>query len=340
VQHPVKGALSLQLLKVTEVIDPVTSGNITAFDTEWVEPISIDNPSTLAQQAQDVVHKTDQLDATAASQFARATFDTAQRRYAVVETILQGMDYVQDRLSAIYKPISDLNREITSIRTSLLDGLTDTVLDAAGLAGQVQHLIKLPALVYTDLTVRLSAYSSLLTDMYSFSVDEDDPLLSITDPVAIKNKALTQELLVTSVFSGLALSAVSGEFTTRAATISMLDNIADAFSDGTVELDKSQEVLLSYDISKQYFSQSESFSDSYTAISTAVSYLLSASFDLAVEKRFKLGLPRAPIEIVITEYGSLGENDAYLDEFISANNLSGYEILMLPAGREVVTYGR
>jgi hypothetical protein len=59
-----------------------------------------------------------------------------------------------------------------------------------------------------------------------------------------------------------------------------------------------------------------------------------------VEKRFKLSLPRAPIEIVITEYGSLGENDAYLDEFISANDLSSYEILMLPAGREVVTYGR
>ena len=37
--HPVKGSLELQLISATELIDPVESGNITRFETEWIEPI-------------------------------------------------------------------------------------------------------------------------------------------------------------------------------------------------------------------------------------------------------------------------------------------------------------
>jgi hypothetical protein len=40
----------------------------------------------------------------------------------------------------------------------------------------------------------------------------------------------------------------------------------------------------------------------------------------------------------VTEYGSLGDADANYDLFVRSNNLSGNDILLIPAGREVVIY--
>jgi hypothetical protein len=60
--------------------------------------------------------------------------------------------------------------------------------------------------------------------------------------------------------------------------------------------------------------------------------------NLAIERRFTLDRPRAPIEIAITEYGGLGANDFNLDLFIYSNDLHGKDIMLLARGREVVVY--
>lgn len=69
-----------------------------------------------------------------------------------------------------------------------------------------------------------------------------------------------------------------------------------------------------------------------------MAYLLRSVFDLSVEKRFKLEKRRAPIEITISEYGSLGDDDSNFQLFIDSNGLKGNDILILPEGREVVVY--
>jgi hypothetical protein len=63
-------------------------------------------------------------------------------------------------------------------------------------------------------------------------------------------------------------------------------------------------------------------------------YLLSQFFNLATEKRFIIKNRRSPLEVCVTEYGSID----YYDLFIESNELSGDEILLLNPGREVVIY--
>ena len=41
ISHPTKGLLSLQLVNITEQIDPVDNGNITQFTSQWIEPDEI-----------------------------------------------------------------------------------------------------------------------------------------------------------------------------------------------------------------------------------------------------------------------------------------------------------
>lgn len=95
---------------------------------------------------------------------------------------------------------------------------------------------------------------------------------------------------------------------------------------------------MSRDIDQQYFAAAQSYTSLVNLYTLALQYLISQFFNLKAEKRFTLKTPRSPLEITVTEYGSLGDNDIFYNLFIESNKLSGNDILLLPAGREVVIY--
>jgi hypothetical protein len=88
------------------------------------------------------------------------------------------------------------------------------------------------------------------------------------------------------------------------------------------------------DIDKQFISQSVGYSTVQNLYALTMQYLLSQFFNLKTEKRFTLKNKRSPLEITVTEYGTLDDYDL----FIESNQLSGDEILILPAGKEIVIY--
>jgi hypothetical protein len=92
------------------------------------------------------------------------------------------------------------------------------------------------------------------------------------------------------------------------------------------------------DINKQYIANSQNYTSIQKTFSLTMQYLISQFFNLKSEKRFTLKNPRSPLEITVTEYGSLGENEENYQLFIDSNQLSGKEILILPAGKEIVIY--
>ncbi len=88
------------------------------------------------------------------------------------------------------------------------------------------------------------------------------------------------------------------------------------------------------DIDKQFISQSVGYSTVQNLYALTMQYLLSQFFNLKTEKRFTLKNKRSPLEITVTEYGTLDDYDL----FIESNQLTGDEILILPAGKEIVIY--
>ncbi len=87
-------------------------------------------------------------------------------------------------------------------------------------------------------------------------------------------------------------------------------------------------------IDKQFISQSGSYTNVQNTFALTMKYLISQFFNLKTEKRFTLKKERSPLEITVTEYGDI---ESY-DLFISSNNLTGDEVLLIPAGKEVVVY--
>ena len=152
------------------------------------------------------------------------------------------------------------------------------------------------------------------------------------------NITAIREIFASSANSSTNLASVRAEPETRSTAISSLTLVSDQFIQITDALDVVQESFTDQLIEDQYFSQSLSFVESAVMSSQAQAFLLLTTFDLAIEKRFILKTDRAAIEIAITEYGELGEDDANFDLFIETNMLKADDILMLPAGREVVVY--
>jgi len=152
------------------------------------------------------------------------------------------------------------------------------------------------------------------------------------------NKITGIEFAVSIALIMIAQIVATSKFASRADVVSAMENIINIFNSVVAQIEESQEAFSGKDIDFQYFSQIPTYSALISLYSTTMNYLISQFYNLVVERRFYTKTPRSPIEITCTEYGSMGENDSNYDLFISSNHLSGNDILLLPAGREVVIY--
>lgn len=331
IDHPTKGRLFLQPVSFKETIAPIESGSITLFQTEWLDValsssvISVEQLSALVESQKTAVEiaSLNQL------------IDLSDQ--STIENI-QTIKSTTEKSLAIYdqtiKPLADLSESVSAqveaIRRGIDDTLSSSPIDMTVLGGQIQALVRGPAVITGDVLEILQTYQDFI-----------DKVLVIPTNVATRterNIIAIMEIFSISANESSNLISVRSKPDTRVAAISSLTVISDQFIKITDALDVLQETYIDQLIENQYFSQSESFVESSIMSSQTIAFLLSISFDLAIEKRFALKEDRAPIEIAITEYGELGDEDANFDLFINTNALKSDQILMLPAGFEVVVY--
>jgi hypothetical protein len=259
-----------------------------------------------------------------------------------IETLTTGIQNLTDfALSPLFTTVDALDTAITAIQQGINDVKTGPILDVRALSGQIQNLIQLPAWANTDLDSRLSIYRDL-TESYLELLPgrSNSPTPETASDDEKINAALMVELAASAALVGVSIIARSAlNLQTRSQVLTAASDIADLYATITAGLEEVQELTAGNPLDSQYFSLLSTYPDAALLTANAIRLLLIAAFDLSVERRFSLDRPRAPIEITISEYGELGELDYLFDLFITTNNLKGDEILLLPAGREVVVYG-
>ncbi len=333
VEHPVRGTLILHLSTASEAIQPVTSGNLTVIETEWIEALesTVRTGRSTLQIASAISDQAEAVHETSFQQFEQAVKQTsATETLAVKSTVGQVTDGLESNLSILYEDIPELNARMTSTLAGIQNTIDQSTIDVLALAGQMQTLVTLPVMAIRDVRRRLSLYDNLIADIIELNPSGITP--------EDRNIAAVQELALTACLVAQAEISISGDLDTRNQAIEATETVSDAFMAITDGLDATQEAFISQAIDLQYFSQSASFSDASVIVSLAMTFLLMSAFDLATEKRFILKTSRAPIEIAITEYGTLGLGDMNFDLLIASNNLKDQDILILPAGQEVVVY--
>lgn len=331
IQHPTKGMLTLQPLSVAENIEPVDSGSITVFNTQWLQLVSPASVLSTAQLAAYIRSQSRNVDDVSLSQMTEAAEQRSVEEVNAIKNTTETTLATYDKtIASLLETSGELAAEAAGIRRGIADTLSTTPLDLTVLGGQIQAVMRTPSKVTGDILQTLKPFADFI-DQVSVLPDEeaDQNYLNI---LAIR------EIFLTSANSSMALVGAAGILDTRAQALEAAELLALQFQTITNSLDGAQVQFEDLRVDQQYFSQSLSFVESAQITAGATRYLLEASFNLAVEKRFTLDRERAPIEITITEYGELGNEDSNFDLFISSNELKENDILLLPAGREVVVY--
>lgn len=331
--HPVKGSLLLNLSSVSEMIDPVQSANVTSFRTQWIEQIDtflIRTPPALQAAVIAAVK-----DVAASPVPAGVKQDTFSKISAIKDAANKAIAAVREKLAPLYKIASDIKgtvQDITSTAQSIYADVQNVVsqatIEVQSLTGQISALINLPSQIATDLKVRVKAFQGALVGVLDLL-----PGVSHGDDES-RNRLIIYEHSLHSVNASICQSVVTGDLQSRPQAVEMMKAVTDSFSSLTDALDDAQSLFDGAYVEGQYVAGSELHQRSLHLTALTLEYLLRASFDLLIERRVILRTDRAPIEIVLSEYG----DPEKFDFFIESNELSGDDILILPAGREIKLY--
>jgi prophage DNA circulation protein len=210
---------------------------------------------------------------------------------------------------------TESNRLVSKITNTI-----DTLIDApAELFTSVADLAALPARIGTSIVRKVDAYR-----LQVVSIIDTFQAIPATYAGAIANG---QALL--AAFGFVAEAATVGDLTSREEAITAaetLDAITQAVQQG---IEATESAVPGYVASQ------ETLAGLTDAMANARAALINQAYNLRTERRITLATERTPLDLVAEFYG--GSIDE-LDDFIKTNGLQGDEIILIPAGREVVYY--
>lgn len=336
IAHPTKGLLQLQLVSAKEVIAPVENGNFTIFEMEWLEPAALDRIVSAAELgALSLLAVLDAIDngITQAQQLKSDLYAAVNAAANLINKVAGIINSAMAQLAALENVTMDAwetaKSELESALEKLISDPTDTD-NLTALCQAMADIVTIPVDASSDYSTRFSEYSDLADSIFVEAPSGN----SVYD----YNRVVFLEMYVISILGAICRIIVTSDFVTRKEIVSAMDNLTTVFDNCINTLESVQKEFEDLDIDVQYFSQSSSWTSVQQMFSLTMQYLTAQFFNLKTERRFAIKRDRSPLEITVTEYGELGEDDSNYDLFISSNNLTGSEILLLPAGKEVVIY--
>ena len=231
------------------------------------------------------------------------------------------VDRTKNTLDTVANFTDSVRVEFNAINTSINDSIDLFIDQPLSLAFQAIQLVQAPGRAAADIRARLDAYGNLFNSFVSGADDEPTTFESVGD-------FSTNEIFASSCVTGSIISSLNNVFTTRTEAIETSESILSQMSDLVQWRDDNFEIVETIDTGESYQALQE-------AVALAVGYLVELSFSLQQERRVTLDRDRTIVDLSAELYG---EVDSRLDFFINSNNLTGSEILELPAGKEIVYF--
>lgn len=319
-EHPVYGVKNVVPFGTIKRRDDLKSAaNQAVIECTFWETIDLIYPAAQGDPASSVLASVDEYNEAAAAELDDTlVLSTVNAVVTFKNNVVALVGQVESSLKAIADTQEAVQKEFDAIVSSINNGI-DTLVDTPlTLAFQITQMIQAPARALTNIKARLNAYEDLALALIS----GDGADVSSTDQFH------TLDLYASSYVTGSIVSAVNNQFATKTEALEAAEEVLAQFASVVEWRDDNLEALEEIDQGGAYQKLQE-------AVAVTVGFLVQISFSLKEERRLVLDRNRTIIDLVGELYGSV---DDYLDFFILSNDLSGSEILELPAGREVVYY--
>lgn len=340
-EHPVYGAVNVVPFgEVGRRDDLVTAGNQAAIRVTFWETTGAIYPSAAGDPATDALTAIDEYNAAMAEELANSLdLNTVLKRNTFIDKVLALVDTVSEGLQAAADTLEAVQKEFDAIVDSINSGIDLLVGAPLALAFQVTQMIQAPGRALAAIRDKLDAYGNLASSL----IGGDVPGSSGQSPASVGdvNELRTNDLFASSYVTGSAVSAINTEFVTKTDALAAAEEIINQF-DAVVEWrDQNFQALADANPNATgigSIGQTDTgvaYQKLQETVALTAGFLIQASFSLKQERRLVLIRPRTPIDLCAELYGAV---DSELDFFITSNDLSGSEILEIPAGRQVLYY--
>jgi prophage DNA circulation protein len=338
----------------------VTAANQTAFTVTFWETIVALYPAADADTLQLVDDAVNAYDVAGATQLADsleiakagANSEFRADMGRLKDGVVRGLEFAKDGTA-------ELQNKMNRIDRALSDTLSTFVGDPTLIAFQLKQLAGAPARSAALLRARLDAYGNLARSIFAGTgtgqgggTGSSAAGTGVVDPgtgaagaraTASNNfhaNRLTAELVVIST-----VSTVSGEsYRTRGDALASARELAELFDELVTWSEDNFTVLFDSNVGPSSANPASTGVGSLDtgearqvlqdAVTAALGYLIAVAFTLGIEKSLTLSSSRTAVDLTAQLYGGLDR----LDEFIDSNELTGAEILEIPAGRTVRYY--
>ncbi len=330
--HPMYGTvLVVPFGAITRRDDLKTAANQTIFEVTFWETIDLVYPTAQTDPASAVLASVEEYNEAAAEELADGlSLDTAVERVTSKNQVLALVDTVKSGLQAVADITEEVQKEFDAIVDSITNGIDLLVGAPVALALQVTQMIQAPGRALASIKSKIDAYQNLITRIVSGAPgsptspgDEGEPALAETT-----NALRTADLYASSYVTGSIVSTVNNQFFSKTEALEAAQEVLAQLDAVVVWRDANFEALEEIDTGGSYQKLQE-------AVALTAGFLVEISFTLKTERRIVLDRDRTMIDLVAQLYGAV---DSELDFFITSNDLSGSEILELPAGRRIVYY--
>jgi hypothetical protein len=348
VLHPVEsGEMILQLISYTVDYQPVSSGNIIKVTTEWIKPLDKSEMETLETLSLEIIALQAVVNDAVITQIRNTPqIQVDATKPSWLDSLKSNWKAFSNFMAKWANTIEGFSSYITEMWEGILAEVSQPFTDLASIATSVQHLLQMPMQAIGEVTSKFRSFSLIFGSIGSGL----DSALSNLEKLAGISKTSSKAIwgihvnvdifsaMHTSAMVGCSRAAITGSINTRSDAISCARQLQ-SFSDSmTTKFEAIQESFATLGIEAQFFYNSDAYYTLMRMTALTQRYLYRRAFDLSVERIIVLDRPRCPIDIAISEYGSLGLNDSNLDKIIEANDLHGLGILWLPAGTSVKIY--
>jgi len=334
VVHPVHGTLILHLISAEESTDPVESGNYTQFDTQWIEPANAERVVSLEETLLGTLAKIMNVAEDCMTMLTQLRTDIFSNITAALGTFNKISGFMSRTISGICATVTMARNAFDDAKATFngaLSAFDYSDPDTTDMSAAMTNMSLAPLDGSTDYQTRSSAYSALADEIFT--------LAPATTTEEDHNKVVVIEFGATLTLMAAAQIAATSQYQSRSEVIAAIDGAAAFFNSVVARIEAIQDMYSELDIERQYFSQTATYTNLIQLYTLVFQYLLAQFYNLKTEKRFRLKKARSPLEIAVTEYQpNIEDIDYYHDLFIRSNNLHGNDILILPAGREVIIY--
>lgn len=329
IDHPQKGPVFLTRIDSKENVQPITSGNITVFETKWIEPLPESEGESLAQQQLKAQFQASLAFDAGAFAFLDVISDTASKVQSMISTVGAAITTVKKTLSLV-ENFAILDPQILAIEAAINNTLAGPIIDTTALAGQCQQYVRIFGLGQTSATDAIEMYSN-----FADEIVKNVPTQANDEGLA---KMSVTELMAGAAVASASEMALIGGVTSRSQLLTTLDKLTTMQENVTNALDNVSEIYSDSFINKRYYSQLETYKTSFMSVAQSSQFLLLSLFGLPSERRIILKKDTFILQVAKNEYGSIGEGLANVDLLIASNGLMDNEIYMLPEGKEVLIY--